>query len=71
MTLPAANLTPKHKFDHTERGGFMSKPNDDEWSLCAHGPLLPAGYRDDDEDYDEWDDEPDVDDERDGYDDES
>jgi hypothetical protein len=55
MTPPAANLANKHKFDPTERGGFMLKPNDDEWGLCDHGPFLPADYRDDDEwdDYDE------------------
>jgi hypothetical protein len=62
MTLPAANLTRKHKFDHTERGGFMLKPNDDEWGLCDHGPFLPADYRDDDEDYDEYDELDDDDD---------
>jgi hypothetical protein len=73
MTLPAANLTPKHKFDHTKRGGFMLKPNDDEWGLCDHGPFLPADYRDDEDCDDEWDDydEPDGDGEWDGYDDES
>jgi hypothetical protein len=64
MTLPAANLFHKHKFDPTERGGFMLEPNDDEWGLCDHGPFVPADYRDDDEDYDdEWDDyddEPEV-----------
>jgi hypothetical protein len=28
-----------------------------DWGLCDHGPLLPADYRDDEEDYDEeWDD---------------
>jgi len=74
MTLPAANLTLKHKFGYTKRGGIMLKPNDDEWGLCDHGPFLPADYRDDDEwDDDEWDDcdEPDGDGEWDGYDDES
>jgi len=74
MTLPAANLASKHKFDITERSGSMLKSNDDEWGLCDHGSFLPADYRDDDEDYeDEWDDydEPDGDDEWDGYDDES
>jgi len=74
MTLPAASLTLKHKFDYTKRGGIMLQPNDDEWGLCDHGPFLPADYRDDDEwDDDEWDDcdEPDGDGEWDGYDDES
>ncbi|HEY2269819.1 MAG TPA: hypothetical protein VGI96_44880 [Streptosporangiaceae bacterium] len=38
----------------------MIEPNDPEWGLCDHGPLLPADYRDDDEeDYDEERDEPD------------
>lgn len=34
----------------------MIESNDPEWGLCDHGPLLPADYRDDEEDYDEeWD----------------
>jgi hypothetical protein len=54
----------------------MIEPNDPEpdWGLCDHGPLLPADYRDDEEDYDEeWDDydESDGYGEWDGYDDES
>ena len=51
----------------------MPEPIDPEWGLCDHS-LVPADYRDDEEDYDdEWDDydEPDGDDEWDGYDDES
>jgi hypothetical protein len=53
---------------------LMIESNDPEWGLCDHGPLLPADYRDDEEDYDEeWDDhdEPDVYGERDGCDDEA
>jgi hypothetical protein len=39
----------------------MFEPTDPEteWGLCDHGPLLPADYRDDEEDYDEEWDEPD------------
>ncbi len=51
----------------------MPEPIDPEWGLCDHN-LVPADYRDDEEDYDdERDDydEPDGDDEWDGYDDES
>ncbi len=36
----------------------MLEPNDPEWGLCDHGPLLSADYRDDDEeDYEEERDE--------------
>jgi hypothetical protein len=58
MTLTAVTLQGESKFDSTERSGFMLEPNDPEpdWGLCDHGPLLPADYRDDEEDYDqEWD----------------
>jgi hypothetical protein len=41
----------------------MPEPIDPEWGLCDHD-LLPAGYRDDDEDYDDYDDEWDDYDER-------
>lgn len=50
----------KQKFDFTERGGCMPEPIDPEWGLCDHY-LLPADYRDEDEDDydDEWDDDDD------------
>jgi hypothetical protein len=77
MTLAAVTLQGESKFDSTERSGFMLEPDDPMpgLGLCDHGPLLPADYRDDDEeDYDkEWDeyDEPDAYGEWDGYDDEA
>jgi hypothetical protein len=75
MTLTAVTLQGESEFDSTERSGFMLEPNDPEWGLCDHGPLLPADYRDDDEeDYDEeWDeyDEPGAYGEWAGYDDEA
>jgi hypothetical protein len=63
MTLAAVTLQGEIKFDSTERSGFMPEPNDREWSLGGHGPLLPARYRDDDEDYgEEWEDDAGLDD---------
>jgi hypothetical protein len=56
MTLSAATLISKHKFDYNERSGFMIKSDDDERGQRDRGLPIGAFRYDDDEDYDEeWD----------------
>jgi hypothetical protein len=56
MTPASATLLTEKTFNRTERSGFMSELDSQEWGLCDHDPV-PVDFEDeweDDDDDEEW-----------------
>jgi hypothetical protein len=56
MTPASATLLTEKTFNRTERSGFMSELDEQEWGLCDHNPVpldYEYGYGDDWEDEEE------------------